>query len=93
MITMNNVCFKIRVTGKVQGVFFRHSAKLVAERLGLGGLVRNERDGSVYVEIEGESEIVQKFIGWCRVGPGEADVRKVEVAEIKPTGRKQFNIE
>ena len=62
----------IRITGKVQGVFFRETARQVAEDLGLAGFVRNEPDGSVYAEAEGEKEQIKKFIAWCRKGPEHA---------------------
>jgi acylphosphatase len=43
----------IKITGKVQGVFFRASTKAVADQIGVKGFVKNEKDGSVYVEAEG----------------------------------------
>ena len=73
---------KVRVAiwiyGMVQGVFFRHSAKRTAEELGLAGFVRNEPDGSVYIEAEGEREVLDKFLDWCRKGPAYAKVERVD---------------
>jgi acylphosphatase len=46
--------FNIRISGRVQGVFFRASTKAKAEELGISGFVQNEPDGSVYIEAEGE---------------------------------------
>ena len=71
------VHYSIRVTGKVQGVFYRASARAEAERLGLKGFVRNESDGSVYAEAEGEAEALELFLAWCRRGPPHARVDAV----------------
>ncbi|MEK7195439.1 MAG: acylphosphatase [Patescibacteria group bacterium] len=69
----------IRVYGIVQGVFFRDSAKQEADNLSLSGFVRNEPDGSVYIEIEGEDKNLEKFLGWCRKGSLPAKTEKVDV--------------
>ena len=72
-------CVGIRVKGEVQGVFFRESAKQVADQLGLTGFARNEPDGSVYIEVEGEDEPVGRFAAWCREGTEQSRVESVEV--------------
>lgn len=69
---------KIHIYGQVQGVFFRSSAKEEALSLGLTGFARNEDDGSVYVEVEGDEDAVNKFIEWCRKGPSQAKVSNAE---------------
>lgn len=71
----------IRVHGRVQGVFFRSSAKHSAKKLGIRGFVRNEPDGTVYIEAEGDEENLERFLGWCRKGPPFARVDKVEMEE------------
>jgi acylphosphatase len=71
----------IKVFGRVQGVFFRQSAADKAEELGIVGFVRNDYDGSVYLEVEGKKEILDKFVAWCRRGSSFAKVTKIEVAE------------
>lgn len=71
----------IKISGAVQGVFFRVSAKKEAEKLGITGFARNEPDGSVYIEAEGNKEKLDKFLEWCRIGPTAAKVDKVEVKE------------
>lgn len=68
----------IKVCGQVQGVFFRHSAKLKARALGVKGFVRNEPDDSVYIEAEGEKDKLNGFLEWCRKGPPLAIVEKIE---------------
>jgi len=73
--------FAIRVSGRVHGVFFRASAREEARRLGLCGFVRNEPDGSVYAEAEGERAALDRFVEWCRRGPSHAWVKSVDVKE------------
>jgi acylphosphatase len=84
--------YSIRVTGRVQGVFYRASARAEAERLGLDGFVRNEPDGSVYAEAEGEKETLERFVEWCRRGPPQAEVGAVEIAIGTPRGYQGFRI-
>jgi len=71
------VSCKIWIKGKVQGVWFRASAKKEADRLGVKGFVENELDGSVYAEAEGAH--VKKFIDWCGQGPQFASVEEVRI--------------
>lgn len=71
----------IRVTGKVQGVFYRASTVDTAKSLGLTGFVRNERDGSVYMEVEGEEETTSKLIEWVRKGPPHARVDDLNITD------------
>jgi len=69
----------IKVYGEVQGVFFRESARQEALKLGLNGFARNEPDGAVCIEAEGNEENLKKLIDWCRRGPEMAKVTKIEV--------------
>lgn len=71
---------RIVVKGKVQGVFFRASTKDKADELGIKGIVRNEKDGSVYIEAEGEEEVMKEFVAWCGKGSRAAKVTDVEVS-------------
>ncbi|HEY5823121.1 MAG TPA: acylphosphatase [Cyclobacteriaceae bacterium] len=64
----------LRISGKVQGVFYRASAKNKADELGVKGFVQNELDGNVYAEAEGTSEQLDDFIEWCAKGPPHARV-------------------
>jgi acylphosphatase len=82
----------IKITGKVQGVFFRASTKEKADELGLTGLVRNERDGSVSIEAEGEEDILSNFIFWCHRGPRLAKVEQCEIEEGEIKGFADFSI-
>ncbi|MBX2970996.1 MAG: acylphosphatase [Cyclobacteriaceae bacterium] len=69
----------ILVKGKVQGVFYRASTVTKAQQLGVKGVVRNEPDGSVYIEAEGDEGNLNELIAWCRVGPPRARVDEVAV--------------
>lgn len=69
---------RVYVSGIVQGVAFRASARSVALRLGLKGWVRNLPDGKVEALFEGEEESVRKALAWCRKGPLGAVVTRVE---------------
>lgn len=84
--------FNIIVRGKVQGVFFRASAKEIADRLGIKGFVRNERDGSVYIEAEGDDDQLKKFITWCHQGPNRAEVVEVKTIEMPLNNFSVFEI-
>jgi len=64
----------IRVSGKVQGVWFRARTREEAEKLELSGSVWNNPDGSVGIVAEGEEEQLQKLLSWCRRGPSMARV-------------------
>ncbi|MFC1615488.1 acylphosphatase [Patescibacteria group bacterium] len=69
----------IKIYGDVQGVCFRYYAKEKADKFGLFGFVRNEQDGTVYIEAEGEDDGLNKFLKWCEKGPKFAKVEKVEL--------------
>jgi acylphosphatase len=77
--------YNVKITGKVQGVFYRDNTREEAEKLGIKGFVRNEDDGSVYMECEGEEQNLQKLLSWCKQGPPKAIVDKViaEEGELK----------
>lgn len=73
----------LRIEGTVQGVSFRASARAEAQRLGLTGWVRNEDDGSVSAEAQGEPAPLQAFVAWCHKGPSAANVTAVR-SEPRP---------
>jgi acylphosphatase len=82
----------IRVTGLVQGVFFRASTQAAAEELGVTGTVRNEADGSVAIEAEGDETAIERFVAWCRRGPSRARVERLDVAEGTLRGYRRFDV-
>jgi len=74
------------VTGLVQGVAFRQSTVLQAERLGLDGWVRNLPDGGVEAEAEGARPQLEALVAWCHAGPPAARVERVEATWGPATG-------
>ena len=72
----------VRITGRVQGVFFRDSTREKAEELGLAGWVSNVPDG-VEAVFEGPSEKVREAVAWCEQGPPQASVDNVD-ADFEP---------
>ena len=72
----------IRVKGRVQGVFFRVSTMEKAKACGVKGTVRNEPDGSVFIEAEGKDRGLDDLVAWCKQGgPPHASVSEVDVQE------------
>ncbi len=87
------VHYNITIRGRVQGVFFRVSTQREAIRLGLCGFVRNEADGNVYVEVEGEQEIIRELVRWIRNGgPPQGRVNKVDIDKGSLENFIQFEI-
>lgn len=83
----------IKVEGHVQGVFFRKKAMETAIKLGLVGFVRNEDDGTVYIEAEGQDLFLDEFVKWCQVGSDGAEVSNVVVKSGKLKEFEEFKIE
>ena len=84
----------IQVTGLVQGVGFRYMTKLTADQIGVYGIVRNESDGSVYIEANGEPERIDQFIEKIRNSPspsGRVDSITIEELTSIPN-RDKFTI-
>jgi acylphosphatase len=73
--------YKIAIRGVVQGVYFRAHTQAEAKKLGLAGFVRNEPDGSVYIEAEGDEKALKQLVQWCHEGSPQAVVETVEVSE------------
>lgn len=82
----------LRVSGRVQGVSFRAGAQREARRLGLAGFARNEADGTVAIEVEGDEPALDAFVAWCRVGPRGARVERVEVGAGVAEGSEGFTV-
>ncbi|MBI2055446.1 MAG: acylphosphatase [Candidatus Sungbacteria bacterium] len=83
----------IRIEGRVQGVFFRHSARICAEKLGITGQAGNEDDSSVTITAEGEEAALAELVEWCKKGPPLASVEKIDTEWQEATGEfKGFEI-
>lgn len=72
---------RIHIAGQVQGVYYRATAQQEARRLGITGWVRNEGDGSVILEAQGEEESLEQLLAWTRRGPELAKVTQVNIQE------------
>lgn len=85
--------YKLLIRGKVQGVWYRASAREKARQLGLNGFVRNEADGSVYAEIEAQDEnLLREMISWCQQGPPMAIVEEVIITDGEWVGFQGFEV-
>lgn len=82
----------IKIIGKVQGVYFRASAKQKADVLGVKGFVRNQPDGSVYVEAEAAPEVLKIFLAWCHQGPERAQMLQVETTSAALQNFVEFEV-
>ena len=76
----------------MQGVFFRDSTQERARSEGVSGWVCNRADGAVEVVVEGDPDAVERMVGFCREGPGRAQVDDVEVHEEDPQGLSGFEV-
>jgi acylphosphatase len=83
---------RVRVRGRVQGVWFRESTRREAERLGVRGWVRNCPDGSVEAVLEGPHAIVRELETWLHHGPSGARVVDVQSAEEPAAGETDFRV-
>ena len=77
------IMVRIRVSGRVQGVFFRNWTVDEARVLGLRGWVRNRLDGSVEILAFGEDRALRRFIERCHEGPRAAQVERVDVEQVE----------
>lgn len=82
----------IKIIGRVQGVSFRYYTLEKAKELNVNGFIRNEHDGSVYVEAEGEKDALKHFIDWCGSGPSLAKVLKVRIVEGELKNFSDFTV-
>ena len=84
--------YNITITGKVQGVGFRYNTMLLSKKLNILGFVRNQTDGTVYIEAEAEQTVLDEFIKLCQTSPPYATVRKVDFSESNIQNFKNFEI-
>jgi len=83
---------RVIVHGFVQGVYFRDTVRQRAVAAAVTGWVRNNRDGTVEAVFEGETEAVERLVGFCREGPRGARVDRVEVSDEPSEGLSGFAI-
>lgn len=83
---------RLIIKGKVQGVFYRATAKDVADLIGVKGWVKNLPDDNVEIMATAADDVLQKFIAWCKQGPPRAKVDEVIVEELNSEEFKGFRI-
>jgi acylphosphatase len=86
------VRYRVLISGRVQGVFFRDTCRRLAEEHGVAGWVRNLPDGRVEAVFEGADEDVTKLVDWTHHGPRHAVVDHVAVQTEPPEGLDTFRI-
>lgn len=79
----------VKISGHVQGVFFRANTQREATKLGLTGWVKNTEDGGVEAMAQGNEDELNLFIAWCHKGPTSANVTNVEVMWVEQ--KKSFS--
>jgi acylphosphatase len=82
----------VTVSGEVQGVFFRESARRKATEAGVAGWITNRSDGRVEAVFEGPAEAVDDLVEFCRQGPTAATVEDVDVHSEEPEGLSGFDV-
>jgi acylphosphatase len=88
---LQTVC--IRISGRVQGVFYRQSTKEKAKELGITGIVRNLKNGDVEILATGAQERLDELADWCKQGPPQAEVESISTTKLPLQTFSGFNIE
>lgn len=89
---MNTIHYNLTLVGKVQGVSLRVYAKKKADELGLTGVIKNEKDGTVQIEAEGNKASLDEFVSWCYEGSQAAEVKNVIVSAAPLKNYLDFKI-
>ena len=83
---------KIKVFGKVQGVFYRVSTQRQAQKHGIKGWVKNCEDGTVEACFQGRESEVKALLAWCKKGPEYAIVEHIQINQVKEKVYEEFTI-
>jgi acylphosphatase len=83
---------RVTISGEVQGVFFRETARRKATEAGVAGWITNRPDGRVEAVFEGPAEAVEEIVEFCRVGPTAATVESVDVETEEAEGLSGFDV-
>lgn len=86
--------YRVRISGRVQGVGYRFATQQQALKLGLCGWVRNLAEGCVEAWFVGEAAALEAMLNWCEQGPPAAEVTAVEVVTVTADapGAESFEI-
>lgn len=86
------VRYRVVVSGRVQGVWYRESTRREADTHAVDGWVRNNPDGTVEAALEGPRDSVDKVVTWMRTGPRLAKVAAVTLTVEPPDGEAGFTV-
>jgi acylphosphatase len=89
---MDRKTLHLLIEGKVQGVFYRASAKEKADEMKITGWVKNTGDGNVEIVCQAGEAALQEFINWCKQGPTRAKVEHIKVTETTAAEFGDFRI-
>ena len=92
MSSSDVVARRVRVHGRVQGVFYRDTCRRAAASRGVSGWVSNCSDGTVEAWFEGPRDAVEAMVDWAGRGPRHAEVESVDVDEVDPSGASGFDV-
>jgi acylphosphatase len=84
---------RVRISGRVQGVFFRASCARLARDLGISGWIRNRPEGDLEAVFQGPDPAVGDMLTWCRHGPPAARVEGIEIRAEQPLRDTGFRVE
>jgi acylphosphatase len=87
---VETVRYRVRVRGRVQGVWYRESCRRQAIQAGVAGWVSNNHDGTVEAVLEGDAAAVEGLLTWMRSGPPHAVVSGLDVQTETPRGEQGF---
>ena len=86
------ICKRCLIDGRVQGVFYRASAREKAQQVGVKGWVRNLSDGRVEALVQGSEQQVEEMIDWFWQGPGNSRVSSVQCYDEQPIATETFSV-
>jgi acylphosphatase len=87
-----NVSYVAKISGKVQGVYFRASSQQMAIKYCLSGYAHNLANGDVEVLVCGEQSSVDKMLAWLNHGPPQAEVTQVKKKKVEWIEQNHFSI-
>ena len=87
---MSEITKRLRIHGRVQGVWYRAWSREIAPGLGLRGWVRNRSDGTVEMLVSGEAQAIERLIARCREGPPAARVDRIDVEDSDEAAPEGF---
>jgi acylphosphatase len=80
----------IRISGQLGGTLFRQEARQKGEKLGLTGHAQIEPNGDLRIDAEGEPDVLEDYVDWCKTGPEGTEVQQVRVSEGTVQGFDRF---